>query len=139
MLLFKTDSDLDFGPVIREYNLEVKKELDFRIEAENMKEVSDLLKANNVRAIIPKTIPGLITSRVLVMDYCPGFPIKDTASISRHSVNRELLLERVCQSWAIQMHIGGLFNADPRGGNILVSTAPEGDGDGSERRRSTTR
>lgn len=130
-LLAKTDSDLDFGPVIREYNQEVIKELDFRTEANNMKEVSNLLKANNVKAIIPETVPGLVTERVLVMDFCQGFPIKDTDSMDRHQVDRVLLLERVCRAWAVQMHVGGLFNADPHGGNILVSTAVTEDGDAS--------
>lgn len=127
-LLAKTDPDLDFGPVIREYSTEVKKELDFRTEAVNMNDVRELLaRSNSVQAIVPKTIPGLVTERVLVMDFCEGFPIRDTAKLDLYRVDRELLLERVCTAWAIQMHVGGIFNADPHMGNILVSTAIPGD------------
>jgi len=126
-LLAKTDPDLDFGPVIREYNREVEKELDFRTEAGNMREVRDLLRSSGVRAIIPETVPSLISERVLVMDFCEGFAVKDTDAMDRNGVDRELLLKRVCESWAVQMHVGGLFNADPHGGNILVSTAVPGD------------
>jgi len=130
-LLAKTDPDLDFSNVISEYNQEVRKELDFRMEADNMQQVSDLLRKNNVHVIIPKTIPGMITKRVLVMDFCKGFPVKDTKSMDEYDVNRELLLERICKAWAIQMHVGGLFNADPHGANILVSTSDDNDDDAS--------
>lgn len=71
-LLAYTDPDLDFGPVIREYNREVRKELDFRVEAKNMKDVRQLLKQANCVAIIPETVAGLVTERVLVMDFCHG-------------------------------------------------------------------
>lgn len=106
-MLAYTDSDLDFNPVIREYNMEVAKELDFRTEAENMKEISDLLRISKIQAIIPDTVPGLVTERVLVMDFCEGFPVKDTHLLDEFDVNRELLLERVCAAWAVQMHVGG--------------------------------
>jgi len=126
-MLAKTDPDLDFGPVIREYNQEVRKELDFTTEAQNMKDVSNLLQTAKIKAIVPETIPDLITERVLVMDFCEGFPVRDTVKLDENNVNRELLLERVCASWAVQMHVGGVFNADPHMGNILVSTAVPGD------------
>jgi aarF domain-containing kinase len=122
-LLAKTDPDLDFSPVIREYNQEVRKELDFRIEATNMKEVSELLKKADIKVIVPETIPDMVTERVLVMEFCEGFPVRDTVMLEENFVDRELLLERICASWAIQMHVGGVFNADPHMGNILVSTA----------------
>lgn len=112
-MLAYTDPDLDFGPVIREYNQEVRKELDFRTEAQNMKEVSDLLKKAKIQAIVPEAIPNLVTERILVMDFCEGFPVRDTRLLDEHGVNREILLERVCAAWAVQMHVGGVFNADP--------------------------
>jgi aarF domain-containing kinase len=124
-MLAKTDPDLDFGPVIREYNQEVRKELDFRIEDENMKEVSRLLKDRNIKAIIPETIPGLVTERCLVMDFCEGFPLRDTEKLDKYNVDRELLVHRVVEAWAVQMHVGAVFNADPHMGNILVSTTGE--------------
>lgn len=126
-LLAKTDPDLDFGPVIREYNQEVTKELDFRTEAQNMLDVSTLLQESKIEVIIPESIPGLITERVLVMDFCEGFAVRDTNKLDENNVDRELLMERICAAWAVQMHVGGVFNGDPHMGNILVSTAVPGD------------
>jgi aarF domain-containing kinase len=129
-LLSKSDPDLDYTPVVEEYTKEVTKELDFRQEAQNMKQVKAMLQQEGIRAIIPETIDGLVTEKVMVMDYCEGFSIRDTDSLDKYNADRRLLLERVCQSWAAQMHLLGIFNADPHSGNILVSTSQK-DGDAS--------
>ena len=72
--------------------------------------------------------PELVKERVLVMDFCAGFAIKDVRQLDARGVDRELLLSRVCEAWAVQMHTAGVFNADPHAGNILVSTAAGDDG-----------
>merc|ERR1711865_676123 len=101
-----------------------RKELDFRTEAQNMVEIRNLLLKADIDVVVPEFCFG--TERVLVMEFCSGFPIRDTKKLDEYDVNRELVLERVCTSWAIQMHVGGLFNADPHFGNILISTANTG-------------
>ena len=122
-IVARFDKDADFGPVVREWTAEVLKELDFRTEATNMAEVRALLTARRIRAIVPASVDELVTERVLVMDFCEGFAIKDTARLDAEGVDRELLLQRVCEAWAAQLHVAGVFNADPHPGNILVSTA----------------
>ena len=122
-IVARFDKDADFGPVVREWTSEVLKELDFRTEAANMAEVRGLLRSRRVRAIVPNAVEELVTARVLVMDFCEGFAIKDAARLDAEGVDRELLLQRVCEAWAAQLHVAGVFNADPHPGNILVSTA----------------
>ena len=121
------DRDADFGPVVREWTAEVLKELDFRTEATNMAEVRSLIERRRIRALVPAAVPELVTQRVLVMEFCAGFPIRDTAQLDAFGVDREVLLQRVCAAWAAQMHEAGVFNADPHPGNILVSTASDDD------------
>jgi len=123
------EPEYDFSLIIKEYNTEVRKELDFRIEAENMEEIRKLLKKNNVKVIVPKS--KLAKEKVLIMDYCDGFPVRDIQLLDTLQVDKKLLLERVCKAWAIQLHVGGVFNADPHLGNVLVSTLPQKDGDKS--------
>jgi aarF domain-containing kinase len=65
------------------------------------------------------------------MDYCEGFAIRDVQRLDAYGVDRDLLLSRVCAAWAAQMHVAGVFNADPHAGNILVSTARSGAADAS--------
>lgn len=129
-LLARSDPNLDFNPVVNEYTAEVARELDFRTECANMDEVRNLLETSDIRAKVPKSIPELVTERVLTMEFCQGFPIRDLEKLDDNHVDRSLLLSRVCEAWAMQMHVGGCFNADPHSGNILVSTA-EADGDAS--------
>ena len=124
--LSKTDPDLDYTPVVKEYTAEVTKELDFRREAENMQQVKTLLQDQGIRAVVPETI--LATEKIIVMEYCAGYPIRDVKQLDHYQVDRYLLLQRVVQAWAAQIHVLGTFNADPHAGNILVSTAqPDGD------------
>lgn len=125
----------DFEPVVREYNQEVRRELDFRIEAVNMEAVRHTLLSSSSsggddndddeesphKVIIPRSL--WYSGRLLLMDYCPGFPVIDTEALDQHRFDRRLLLRRICSAWPLQMHVGGLFNADPHSGNILVSTA----------------
>jgi len=119
--------EADYTPIFTEYSTEVRSELDFRLEASNMSTVRRLLAANGVTAIVPRAVDGLVTQRVLTMDYCPGFVIRDVERLDDYGVDRDLLLGRVVRAWAVQMHVGGVFNADPHPGNILVSTARGGD------------
>lgn len=121
------EPDVDFAPVVREYDREVRRELDFRLEARNMEEVRVALRDHDV--IVPRTVSA--SERVLVMEYCPGVPARDVAALDALGVDRELLVERVCRAWAAQMHSLGLFNADPHPGNVLVSTARNNNGDAS--------
>jgi len=130
-LLNKFEPDADYSPMAREYTAEVKKELDFRIEAQNMDDVREVLDEHNVRVIIPKTVPNLVKEKVIVMDFCKGFAVRDANLFDEHKVDRKVFLDRVCNAWAIQMHVSGIFNADPHMGNILVSTVPQEDGDTS--------
>eukprot|EP00521_Asterionellopsis_glacialis_P006022 CAMPEP_0195281418 /NCGR_PEP_ID=MMETSP0707-20130614/737_1 /TAXON_ID=33640 /ORGANISM="Asterionellopsis glacialis, Strain CCMP134" /LENGTH=978 /DNA_ID=CAMNT_0040340301 /DNA_START=58 /DNA_END=2994 /DNA_ORIENTATION=+ len=128
-MVAKFEPDSDFTPIIQEYTSEVTKELDFRTEAQNMEEVRTLLETQKIRAIVPEVVPALVKERVLVMEYCEGFAIRDLQALEDHGVDRELLLRRVVDSWAVQMHVGGVFNADPHPGNILVSTKKTTDDD----------
>lgn len=71
----------------------------------------------NIKVIIPR-IPNadLVKPDVLVMEYCDGFSVRNVHEFDKHGVDRNILLERVCNSFAVQMHHDGLFNADPHPG-----------------------
>lgn len=126
-LLALLEPDLDYNPVVDEYTKEVQKELDFRTEARNMQEIKQMLEERKVCVIVPDAVSDLVTEKVLVMEYCEGFPIRDIEKLDQFHVDRRLLLDRVVTSWAAQMHLLATFNADPHAGNILVSTKNEMD------------
>ena len=50
----------------------------------------------------------------------------DDDAMTRHGVDRDALLRRVAQAFAVQIFLDGFFNADPHPGNLLVQVQPDG-------------
>lgn len=113
----------DFRKIVAEWIPAVQEELDLTNEARNLGLVRQNMTRANIKVIVPR-IPNkdLIKPSVLVMEFCKGISVRETDQYKAHGVDKLKLLERICHSWATQMHIDGLFNADPHPGNILVST-----------------
>ena len=58
----------------------IVEELDFRLEADNMLDVADVLASTGQRSIVvPRPHPELVTRRVLVMERLDGFGWDDVA------------------------------------------------------------
>jgi predicted unusual protein kinase regulating ubiquinone biosynthesis (AarF/ABC1/UbiB family) len=74
----------------------------------------DALAGLNV--IIPELVHGFTSKKVLVMKYCPGFKVTDNTALEKLSLDRSALMRTVCQSFAYQIHITGVFNGDPHPG-----------------------
>jgi len=123
------NADYDFRQIVKEWIPAVKEELDLTNEAKNLKEIRKNMEDANIKVIIPRvTDERLVKPDVLVMEYCDGFSVREVDQYDAHGVDRSTLLERICNSWAIQMHRNGIFNADPHPGNILISTDPKQNG-----------
>lgn len=75
---------------------------------------------------IPRSVPGLVTDRLLVMNYLDGEQITrlksrvQGMSPAMQKKARQRILHRIADAYG-QMIIGsGLFQADPHPGNIMV-------------------
>ena len=101
----------------------MREELDLRNEASNLRAVGTNLRARGVEVIVPRPFPEFTTEKVLVMEFCEGFSVKATERLAP-DFDRALFMRRVCEAFAQQIHVDGLYNADPHPGNILVSTDP---------------
>ena len=91
-----------------------------------MTTVRENMERANLDVIIPRVIPGMVTKRVLVMEFIEGFKVTDAAMLEKHKIDVTALLRRICQAGAQQLYIDGMFNADPHPGNILVNVAADG-------------
>ncbi len=75
---------------------------------------------------IPRSVPGLVTRRLLVMNFLDGLQITrlgdKTKKLSRkkRKVAVERIVHRVAEAYGRQLLYGGLFQADGHPGNILV-------------------
>ncbi|NNN22398.1 MAG: AarF/ABC1/UbiB kinase family protein, partial [Acidimicrobiales bacterium] len=71
----------------------ILEELDFRLEAQNMLDVAEVLATTDQRSIVvPRPHPDLITRRVLVMERLSGFAWDDVAGMKSAGVNTEVVL-----------------------------------------------
>ena len=116
----------DFAPIIKEINVEHKKELDFGQERANLVDVRrNFGNSGRVPVTVPELVEELTNERVLVMEFCEGHSLKDGAELRRLGVHCETLVMRVCEAWAAMMFRDGCFNADAHAGNLLVHLDPQ--------------
>ncbi len=75
---------------------------------------------------IPRSVPGLVTDRLLVMNYLDGEQITRlksrvqgmSPSVQRKA--RQRILHRIADAYGEMIIGSGLFQADPHPGNIMV-------------------
>jgi len=121
----------DFRSIVYEWTSEVPKELDFRLEAYNMRQVESAMKPFrfetrkeselSIEVEFPQIVCELPNSRrVYVMSFVDGCKVTDTETLDAHHVDLEWLLTQCARAFACQVFIDGCFSADPHPGNILV-------------------
>ncbi|PHJ16068.1 abc1 family protein, partial [Cystoisospora suis] len=119
------ESGLNFGPVLEEWQRAAAKELDFRYELSHQLRAYEAVKRSGIDVIIPQCYPELTSKKVMVMEFVKGFKITDLDKLDEYKVDRRELMYKLCDSFAYQIHIDGLFNGDPHPGNILVQIDEE--------------
>ncbi|CBZ55913.1 putative ABC1 family beta-lactamase [Neospora caninum Liverpool] len=114
------ESGLNFAPILEEWQKAAAKELDFRYELVHQLRAYEGLRKSGIDVKIPKPYPEFTAKKVMVMEFVNGFKITDTEKLDAYKVDRRELMFKLCDSFAYQIHIDGLFNGDPHPGNILV-------------------
>lgn len=96
-------------------------ELDFRLEADNMLEISKVLAETDQRAIIvPRPKLDLVTKRVLVMEEMQGFSFDDVQGMQDAGIDTYDLLRAGLIAFTEGALLHGVFHGDLHGGNLLV-------------------
>ncbi|CAA6672157.1 unnamed protein product [Spirodela intermedia] len=111
----------NFNPLIDEWCREAPKELDFNIEADNTRRVSENLRCKKKQGsdardnVVDVLIPDIIqsTEKVLILEYMDGIRMNDYDSWKKLPVHMPIS----CM-WTV------FFNGDPHPGNFLVSKEP---------------
>ena len=103
----------------------VIEELDFRLEAQNMLDIANVLARTEQRGIIvPRPHPTLVTRRVLVMERLRGFAFEDVESMHAAGIDTHALLQAGLIASLEGALIYGVFHGDLHGGNLVVQ--PDG-------------
>ena len=98
----------------------VLEELDFRLEALNMTEIglaNEDAGLDHIR--VPHPVPGLVTSRVLVMERVPGIRYTD-AALAHPDLDGPRIVRLAVQGVLEHALLYGVFHGDLHAGNVLI-------------------
>ncbi len=101
----------------------VLEELDFRLEAMNMTEIglaNEDAGLDHIR--VPRPIPGLVTTRVLVMERVPGIRYTD-AALAHPDLDGHRIVRLAVQGVLEHALLYGVFHGDLHAGNVLIDEA----------------
>ncbi len=105
--------------LVEEFAQQIKKELDFRMEANNIRRFAQNF-ARDGTIHVPEVYPELCTKRVITMEYLDGINISDTQRLSDEGYNLRQIARRGAILGFNATFQHGFFHADPHPGNIFV-------------------
>mmetsp|Transcript_126228 Transcript_126228/g.404031 ORF Transcript_126228/g.404031 Transcript_126228/m.404031 type:complete len:634 (+) Transcript_126228:84-1985(+) len=125
---------LDYYVVFSELEEQLQEEFDFVAEADAMDRMGAALQRGGRRppVLIPRSVPGLCSKRVLCMDFVPGVPLSRVRdelqrrglAIEEGSRAEKLfgrgLLSALTEAFGVMIFEEGFFHADPHPGNVFV-------------------
>ena len=99
----------------------IVEELDFRMEADNMIDISRILRdLNQTGYIVPRPHPKLVTQRVLVMERLEGFKFDDVVGMKNAGIDTEAVIRTGMIAFMEGAMVHGAFHGDLHGGNLFV-------------------
>jgi predicted unusual protein kinase regulating ubiquinone biosynthesis (AarF/ABC1/UbiB family) len=126
--LSKTEIKFDMVSAVDELAKQIKLEFDFSRESRIMNAVAKQFDGLNHKIVVPRSIPALVTQRLLVMDFIDGIPItklkdqnkfQNLSEATKRLAARQIL-SKVSEAYGRMILLDGLFQADGHPGNILV-------------------
>ena len=109
-----------FGPMVDIFRKRLMLELDYRVEAGNLRAFQKNLERFD-RIRVPSPIDDYSTSRVLTMDYIKGVKIDTLSPLVRADIGGPELAEELFHAYLHQILVAGLFHADPHPGNVFLT------------------
>jgi ubiquinone biosynthesis protein len=99
----------------------IVEELDFRLEAQNMLDVAQILAETGQRTIIcPRPHPSLVTKRVLVMERLHGHNFDDVDAIKAAGIDMKAVIRAGMVTTLEGSMLYGAFHGDLHAGNLFV-------------------
>ncbi|MBT9568564.1 MAG: AarF/ABC1/UbiB kinase family protein [Thiobacillus sp.] len=120
------DAHTEFGrqhqlqSMIEEFRLVLKQELNYELEANNLKTIAKNL-AGFESIFVPQPIASYTTRRVLTMDYVQGRKLTAIGPLTSLEMRGDTLAEELFHAYLKQVLVDGLFHADPHPGNVFFT------------------
>ena len=106
--------------MIAELRESLLRELDYRLEAQNMVTIGKNL-ARFERIVVPQPVAAYSTARVLTMDYIAGRKITTASPLLLAEAKAPELAEELFRAYLHQVIVDGVFHADPHPGNVFLT------------------
>jgi predicted unusual protein kinase regulating ubiquinone biosynthesis (AarF/ABC1/UbiB family) len=118
--LSATAARYEAGRLVREFRATLLRELDYRIEAENLRTLGRNMQ-RFPRVFVPQPVADYSTSRVLTMDYVAGTKVTALSPVVLSDLAAGELADVLFAAYLQQIFVDGFFHADPHPGNLLVT------------------
>jgi ubiquinone biosynthesis protein len=109
-----------FGHWLEEVGETLSEELDYRLEAENLRVFAEQL-TDYEGIVVPAPLEDLSSSRVLTMDRVHGGKVSQAIELRRLEQPLGDLARQLLHAYLDQIFINGLVHADPHPGNVLLT------------------
>jgi ubiquinone biosynthesis protein len=109
-----------FGELLEQFRRSLNGELDYRREAENLRQLGRIVRDYD-RLVIPEPVDDYTTGVVLTMDYVPGRKVTELGPLGKLELEGCELAEQLFEGYLDQILVEGFFHADPHPGNVLVT------------------
>ncbi len=105
--------------VVAEFARSMEQELDFGAEAAHLERFANQFK-NEPTIYVPAVVPGLVTKRVLTMEYIEAVKASNLEALGLAGLDRGQIATNITGLVMKQIFVHGFFHADPHPGNIHI-------------------
>jgi ubiquinone biosynthesis protein len=114
----------NFPEVVKEFSMEIRKELDFVEEGKSAELLSkEMAEFTKIR--VPRTYWKYTSEDILVIEYIEGVAIDHVDEITSMGVNTRELALLCIRSYLKQIFIDGFYHGDPEQENLIVTSRGE--------------
>lgn len=110
----------DFGNMLQGLRSSLLRELDFKLEANNLITFAENLKEFD-RIVIPGPVEHFCTSRILTMEYISGKKITELSPLRLMEIDGPGLARELFRAYLKQILLDGFVHADPHPGNVFLT------------------
>jgi predicted unusual protein kinase regulating ubiquinone biosynthesis (AarF/ABC1/UbiB family) len=110
-----------FRGMVEEFRRSIMAELDFRLEAANLRLLGSHL-AGYSRIVVPQPVDDYTTSTVLTMDLVDGRNVGSLGPLAHLESDRCALAQDLFDAYLDQILVHGFVHADPHPGNVLLTS-----------------
>jgi len=114
----------EFGNMLDGLRRSLLRELDFKLEANNLVTFAENLREFD-RIVIPEPVDDFCTSRVLTMEYIHGKKITELSPLRLMEIDGTGLARELFRAYLKQILLDGFLHADPHPGNVFLTDDDE--------------